>query len=483
MAEKPQASPKVFVSYCWTNEAHVEWVRSLSEKLMSDGVDVVLDRWSLEDGHDVNVFMESMVNDSTIKRVIIVSDAKYALKADSRAGGVGTETQIISKKVYDSVAQTKFIPILRERDQAGKACLPLYLQSRKYIDFSDADTEAEGYDQLLRNIFERPSSPKPAIGKPPSHLFDDEAAMVTSAQKAKRFRDFVASGRGNASAAFQDFADEFVLNFEDLRMVYTREEAETWCERVRANLERANAYRDVFVDAVSVGAAHCPEPEFVAMVVSLLERLLPFQEPPESQRSGFRCSQDNYKVLCYEIFLYTFASFVKAKKYLDARQLVDHLYVAPKALGGERVEGWRYSKFNSRTDSLQQSCAERGGRRSYSVVADLVHDRATNKSVRFRDVLQADVVLCIASPSQAWFPYCLVYGGSVGKLELFLRATTDSGILPLKHLLGLESPQELLKQLNREEMRTLIGSEAFAYAMMDGDCLNYDELRRSWGGT
>ena len=98
--------PRVFISYSWTSDDHTEWVADLAEKLMNDGgVDVVLDQWDLEDGHDVNAFMERMVTDPTIKRVIIISDALYAEKADGRKGGVGTEPQISSKKVYESVDQ------------------------------------------------------------------------------------------------------------------------------------------------------------------------------------------------------------------------------------------------------------------------------------------------------------------------------------------------------------------------------------------
>lgn len=116
------AVPKVFVSYSWSSDEHTAWVADLGERLMSDGIDVVLDQWSLEDGHDVNVFMEKMVSDPSIKRVVIISDAVYASKADGRKGGVGTETQIISKEVYDSVDQNKFVPVLKERDEQGNAC-------------------------------------------------------------------------------------------------------------------------------------------------------------------------------------------------------------------------------------------------------------------------------------------------------------------------------------------------------------------------
>jgi len=218
---KPE-NPKVFISYSWTSDEHNEWVAELGEKLMSDGIDVILDQWSLEDGHDVNAFMEKMVSDASVKRVIVVSDAMYSAKADARKGGVGTETQIISKEVYESVDQNKFIPMVRERDERGKACLPIFLQSRKYIDFSSHDLFADSYDQLVRNIYERPKKRKPTLGSSPKHIFEDESVVVTSAQKANRFRHFVETGKGNPSAAFEDFSQEFLRNFEELRITYSK---------------------------------------------------------------------------------------------------------------------------------------------------------------------------------------------------------------------------------------------------------------------
>src|SRR5450631_3686414 len=47
------------------------------------------------EGHDSIAFMEKMVTDPTVEKVIIVSDRVYAEKADGRRGGVGTEAQII----------------------------------------------------------------------------------------------------------------------------------------------------------------------------------------------------------------------------------------------------------------------------------------------------------------------------------------------------------------------------------------------------
>jgi hypothetical protein len=64
---------------------------------------VILDKWDLREGHDAVAFMEKMVTDPEINKVLIIADQIYADKADGRSGGVGTETQIISKEVYEKL--------------------------------------------------------------------------------------------------------------------------------------------------------------------------------------------------------------------------------------------------------------------------------------------------------------------------------------------------------------------------------------------
>ena len=94
---------KIFISYSWTTPEHEEWVLNLSRRLVSDGIEVVLDKWDLKEGHDIYNFMEGMVKSPEINKVLIISDKKYAEKANTRSGGVGTETQIISPKIYKAI--------------------------------------------------------------------------------------------------------------------------------------------------------------------------------------------------------------------------------------------------------------------------------------------------------------------------------------------------------------------------------------------
>ena len=109
--------PKVFISYSWSSDA---LVLDLAQRLVSHGVDVVLDKWELKEGNDKYKFMERCVNDADITKVLIICDKAYAQKANDRTGGVGDETVIISSEIYGNAKQEKFIPIIAERDEEGK---------------------------------------------------------------------------------------------------------------------------------------------------------------------------------------------------------------------------------------------------------------------------------------------------------------------------------------------------------------------------
>ncbi|MDB5033801.1 MAG: hypothetical protein JWQ98_1042 [Chlorobi bacterium] len=183
-------NPKIFISYSWTTPKHSDWVRVLAERLTQDGVQVILDQWDLKEGQDKYAFMERMVSDSDIQKVLLIIDRRYAEKANAREGGVGTESQIVSPKVYDSAVQEKFIPIVTEIDGEGKAYLPTYLKSRIYLDFVDPQRFEDEYERLLRIIYDRRSVKRPPLGAPPSHILEPDPVPIKVTHKLNRITDF-----------------------------------------------------------------------------------------------------------------------------------------------------------------------------------------------------------------------------------------------------------------------------------------------------
>lgn len=161
-------TPKIFISYSWTSD---EFVMALANRLISHGIEVVLDKWDLKEGQDKYVFMEQCVTDSDIDKVLLICDKTYTEKANIRSGGVGDETVIMSAEVYGKTKQEKFIPIIVEKDENLQSYCPTYIKSRIYIDLSGDDDKYEiEYEKLVRNIYEQPLFEKPALGKRPAWL-------------------------------------------------------------------------------------------------------------------------------------------------------------------------------------------------------------------------------------------------------------------------------------------------------------------------
>lgn len=162
---------KIFISYSWTTPEHEDKVLELAKRLVNDGVDVVLDKWDLKEGQDKYAFMEQMVTDNNIIKVLLICDKGYKEKANMRKGGVGDETIIISSELYGKVDQQKFIPVIFEFDNNGPCC-PVYVKSRLYIDLSECNTQKYEieYEKLLRIIYDKRIYVKPPLGKKPEWI-------------------------------------------------------------------------------------------------------------------------------------------------------------------------------------------------------------------------------------------------------------------------------------------------------------------------
>lgn len=164
----------IFISYSWANPKNDTWVYDLATRLTENGIEVKLDKWDLKPGQDKYSFMESMVKDPSIDKVLIICDKTYKEKADNRSGGVGTETQIITPEVYNQANQEKFIPIIIEKGVSLDSYIPTYLKSRIGIDMSSEEIFEKGYEQLIRLIVGKPLYRRPAKGELPSYLFEEE---------------------------------------------------------------------------------------------------------------------------------------------------------------------------------------------------------------------------------------------------------------------------------------------------------------------
>jgi hypothetical protein len=299
---------------------------------VNDGVDVVLDIWDLKEGDDKFAFMEKMVTDSSVTHVLVFSDSEYALKADARRAGVGTESQIISSEVYSKVQQSKFLPVVCEFNDQGEPFLPAFLKSRIWINFSTLEASNENWEQLIRVLYGKPAYQKPALGNPPLYVTAEVSvpANPTGVKYASLKQAILQEKRGVASYR-QDFLDA-CNTYADALRIRERPDVDNLGQRVLDDCEKLKLVRDQLVDWVLLESGANPSGEFEEALISELEQLLELKSRPSDVNSWNETWFEAHRVFVYETFLYVVAALLRAGSFDTLRLLFTTHYQLPETV-------------------------------------------------------------------------------------------------------------------------------------------------------
>jgi hypothetical protein len=432
----PEAiSPKAFISYSWSTTDHEEWVKRLATELIDSGVDVILDKWDLREGHDSIAFMEQMVTNEEIKKVILVCDEAYAKKTDKRTGGVGTEAQIISPALYSRSDQNKFVAVIAERDEQGNAFLPTYYKSRIYIDLSSPERYAENYEKLLRWIFDKPLDVKPLLGKPPSFITEANAISLGTSALARMVTDAVRNERGTAAGALDEYLTVFSRNLERFRITTHRDDFD---EEFMKSIGEFLPARNEFIGIISTLSLFAEPNIYASKIHRFFESILRYYFRPEEITSYSDSDFDNYKFIVHELFLYSLAIMLRAEKFGPASVLLNSPYYVPLASDYRADPMLDYTIIRQHLGTLEHRKSRTKSNRT-SIHADLLKERSQASGVEFVHLMQADFVCYLADQfvenRDNWWPETLLYATrNYGAFEVFARSQSR---IYLINLLGL----------------------------------------------
>lgn len=472
-------NPKVFISYSWSNPEHEQWVIEFATQLRENGVDIILDKWDLKEGHDAVEFMEKMVKDC--EKVIIVCDRIYAEKADKREGGVGTETQIISKEIYDKTDQNKFVLIATEKDENGKVFLPIYYKSRIYIDLSDPGNYTENFEKLLRWIYNKPLYEKPPLGNKPNFLENKKNINLGTEIYFRKTIEAIRNMKPNALGILNEYFEIFVEKLEKFRI--KDYEGEFFDDAVITNIESFLPYRNEIIQLFSIIAKYDFEDKFIESVHRFFESLIPYMFKHEHIASYQEYDFDNFRFIIHELFLYAIAIFIKSEKFHYAATLLTEKYYVPHDYDYSEETMKTFTVFGQYMGSLEERNSRLNLRR-LSLRADLLKERCQMVSIKFRDLMQTDFILFIRSElycenSDIWWPYTLIYlGYFTGSFEIFARAESKKYFEKIKRLFEIESPDDLkllLKKFKTGE-RQVPYRGISVYSLNPARLLNIDRL-------
>jgi SEFIR domain-containing protein len=394
------SGPKLFISYCWSSPEHERWVLQLAEGLVSQGIDVILDKWNLLPGHNAHAFMESMVTDPTVTKVLMICDEKYKSKSNTRSGGAGIEAQIITPELYRKNAQDKFVAVVREKDDEGRTLVPAYYTGRIFIDLSDAATYSEEYEKLIRWAWDQPlyvklirwawDQPlyvKPALGKKPQFLEEDNRSIkLSTSVQFRRVTDCIRNDRGNAVQALEEYFDNLLLEMNKFSIEYNRDNFD---DLVISNIDSFLPYRNEMVELFLMIAMYRRDQESAEVTHKFFEKLLPFTYMPNNVSQWTVESVDNFRFIAYELFLCLIGACIKYERFSTASYFIDAEYYAADPSN-------RHDLMHSFMDFCQNIRVlhvrnQRLNLRRLSLQADILKGRSNSSGLDFNYLMTADL--------------------------------------------------------------------------------------------
>lgn len=437
--------PKVFISYSWSSEEHQSLVKMWAEQLISDGVEVVLDIFDLKEGHDKYAFMERMVTDASVTHVLVFSDRQYSEKADARRAGVGTESLIISKIVYEKVDQSKFIPIVCELSADGKACLPTFLQSRIWIDFSSPESANKNWEQLIRLLYGKPQHEKPQLGKPPRYITESDSAPSDPAiSKFIALRQAILQGKPGLSMYRTDLIESCISYADELR-IRKNPDINTLGKKILEDCGKLKKVRDHIADWILLESSMATSEEFTDAVLALLENLIELKSRPSEITSWNDAWFDAHGLFVYETFLYIVAALIKTSSFRTLHEIYTSHYLKPQAeRHGDQVFE-NFDAFYGYSEVIQSALSD-GGQRYYSAGAELISRQADRVDLPFKCIIEAELLtylMTLITPDTNWHPGTMHYSSYARDLTLFLRASQHKHFANLAIVTGISDAEVL----------------------------------------
>lgn len=453
-------NPKVFISYSWHPKENQIRVQQLAERLSSDGVHVIIDIWDLQDGQDKNKFMEQMVANPEVKKVLLICNKEYEEKANTRKGGVGIESTIVSEEIYEHSDQTKFIPVVYEYEN-NKACVPLFAKSRIFIDLSSDDKFEEGYDQLLRDIYDKPRFQRPPVGRMPSYLEADAPVALPTSNKVKCIKKAINAANPNTSLLIRDYLELYLsslLNYKiDVHSLTDTNFIETIEQSINEMLPLKNDFLE-FIQTVA-GTPYLTKEQ----LSDFLERMLQFYTDNEiSLYEGNTLdsiSFDNYRYFNHDLFLSVATLLLHREQFDMLHELVSHHFCIVEERRMSYPQEVSYMRFRTYNYTLNKYKNDRRQLRRVSIVADMM--KANAAKVKFEDMVRTDLLLYYLSllyPSKDmferyWYPELSAYNQQfvilpkLASLRYFNRAKVMFGVDTIEQF------KNLLSSIKEPELR------------------------------
>lgn len=405
--------PKVFISYAWTNNEHKDKVFALAQRLISSGIEVIIDLADLKAGQDKYAFMEKCVNDPTVDKVLLLCNEEYTIRSDKRTGGVGTETMVISDEIYTSADQQKFIPVLFNV-QDDQVFLPSFLKTRIYIDLSTDEKIEENFEILVRSICEKPLYTKPKLGKLPDYITKEEAIQIVGLRAFKgKFEKSLNPSKPMQIKLLDDFLCELIKVLSEYRASTDTLSADNILQKI----ETLKPIRDIYIDCLEAAIAS----GFAVddLIIKTFETI--YNDVMTADSSYNRTDFEDLAFLCYELMVCITIVMLNYEQYEALYRILNHEYLlytyrSKKSSKAEYTFMEFQMPFRKHSFLLQQVLITASGSNYIYPAAELLIRRIKSPRITKENIINADTFLCQLSSvyfkgeiTKVWFPTTYLY--------------------------------------------------------------------------
>ena len=443
---------KVFISYAWGTEEYSQKVTRLVNALRANSIDTIYDKFDLAEGADIHVFMEQAVNSKDVDKVLILCDKNYQEKANSRKGGVGKETLIISPEIYndsDPIGKDKkFIPVIMELDEQGQPYIPTYLKSKLYLDYTHEDGAV--LERLVRVIYGQPELVAPPLGKIPSYIIKPtDTPSLPSYYKLNDAISAIYEDKKNMNLFIHSAFEAVIEDLENVKVEYDAN-SDKVAENVIQRIEELRPLRNKLIELFNAIVISDYTEKASKEIRTLFEKLCNLAEAPIVVNGIMNEMQKNHlKFFIYEAYLYFIAILIENEKFDLIQNFISNYYVDMEYGSNKLIT--LSSKYSSLPIFTYMN--SKNGSRRLSLQADWTCEHAGTCGITRDKLIQADFILFLTDTSEfRRNPSLIIFADKYQPLEIFGRATSKTYLKKIMSIFNFSTQDDFIKlQQNTEQ--------------------------------
>jgi hypothetical protein len=310
------------------------------------------------------------------------------------------------------------------------------MKGRLYIDLSSLETYSYEYEKLLRNLFSRPIHVKPELGKPPPHLFDDDAIPTKTSKIIRNMKEFSRTNPRILRSLSKEFIEEFIHLLEAYRIKYSEESDISYDKLVLESIDKMLPIRDDFISFVEL---YCNNKEELdpSLFEDFFEKLLEFTGPKKNALYA-QIDFDNYRFLSWELFLYFVTIFLHHKEFSLLAKIINKDFIFKQ---GHKVDDERYAIFCHAIKSINDIRGKKLIERK-----NIIYDETK--------LVTTDLILYNLAPFNhtRWYPYVYLQNSMIDfDFEPFSRLKSKSYCEKIMPLFGVDRISDLREMIETYE--------------------------------